>query len=299
MITIDDVLKHKYCKVKVSKSYPDFQILSYKRKAFFEGAFDDILEQSRGMVIDSNNNIVVNPPEKIYNFGIEDRAPVISDDTQVTAYRKVNGFMAAISWHNDQLVVSTTGSLDSDFVKYIYEMMETHSSLNVWKSFADEGQAYTHFFECVHPDDPHVIPEKQGMWYLGCRKKIFAEKVHGFGAADEWQGYANNLGCYYPESEITTVGKIRDKARTAKHEGYVIYTEDDRVTKLKSPYYLTLKWCSRNISEKKLMGQSLMAQVDEEFYPLVSHLQTVSSMYLDMTEQERYEYIRQHYANKL
>ena len=91
-------------------------------------------------------------------------------------------------------------------MKYIYEMMETHSSLNVWKSFADEGQAYTHFFECVHPDDPHVIPEKQGMWYLGCRKKIFAEKVHGFGAIEEWQGYANNLGCYYPESEITTVG---------------------------------------------------------------------------------------------
>jgi hypothetical protein len=110
-----------------SDQYPGLSVLKYKKTVFFNNSWDEYLEHCRGAVVDAEFNLVSYPFQKIYNFGIETRAPVFDKNTPVTAFRKVNGFMVALSWFQGDILVSTTGSLDSDYVNMAREMMLTHA----------------------------------------------------------------------------------------------------------------------------------------------------------------------------
>lgn len=79
--------------MRESQSYPGLYVLKYRKKVFYDGLWNEYLEQCRGTVVDNNFNLVSYPFQKIYNYGIEVNAPKLSDDTIVTAYRKVNGFL--------------------------------------------------------------------------------------------------------------------------------------------------------------------------------------------------------------
>jgi len=60
-------------------------VLKYKKTVFFDNLWNDYLEECRGTIVDAEFNIVSRPFTKIYNYGIESKAPVLSDDTQVTS----------------------------------------------------------------------------------------------------------------------------------------------------------------------------------------------------------------------
>ena len=70
-------------------------VLKYKKKVFFNDLWNDYLEECRGTIVDADFNVVSRPFTKVYNYGVETRAPKLPDSTLVTAYRKVNGFMVA------------------------------------------------------------------------------------------------------------------------------------------------------------------------------------------------------------
>jgi hypothetical protein len=102
-------------------------VLKYRKKVFYDNLWDEYLEHCRGSVIDKDFNLISYPFQKIYNYGIEKEAPVFSEiDTIVTAFRKVNGFMVSLTWHNGDVLVSTTGSTSGDFVAMAKEMMLKH-----------------------------------------------------------------------------------------------------------------------------------------------------------------------------
>ena len=110
--------------------------------------WNDILEECRGLVVDADYNTIVHPFTKIYNRG--ERGTDVDRDDMVTIVRKVNGFMAAVTVVNGEVVVSTTGSLDSDFVQYAKD------KLGDLEQFKLQGR-YTYIFEIAHEEDPHII----------------------------------------------------------------------------------------------------------------------------------------------
>ena len=101
-------------------------VLKYSRRVFYDNLWNDFLEECRGTIVDADFNVVSRPFTKIYNYGVETKAPVLADNTLVTAYRKVNGFMVAMTWYNNDILVSTTGSTQNDYVDYAKEMMLKH-----------------------------------------------------------------------------------------------------------------------------------------------------------------------------
>lgn len=290
---------------KQSSTYPNLRVLKYKHKVFYDALWNEYLEECRGTVIDSEFNVVTRPFTKIYNWGIEKRAPVLAPDTPITAYRKVNGFMVAVSLYEGELLISTTGSLDSDFVGLAREMMLKHQSLDSWKA-ALANPNYdnmTFMFECVHPNDPHIIEEKAGMYLIGWRTTAWDSIVQGYGVdvATAWQKFArNHLRCFEPEVIYTTVGELAELSNTVTHEGFVAYTEDGQSFKIKSPYYLFNKFIARKAGSKLiniLQNKSFMQTVDEEFYPLCEYLCENIQAVADMSEQQRLAYIREYIYN--
>jgi hypothetical protein len=226
------------------------------------------------------------PFTKIYNYGIEKAAPILEDDVKVTAFRKVNGFMVAVTWHNNDLLISTTGSTDSDFVAMAREMIDVDRYCKVLSKY----ESHTFMFECVHPNDPHIIPEEYGMYLLGYRVKFWNSVVE----TKEIERIAADLGCRVPEKYETTMGNLLQAVKNVRHEGYVFYTADGVSAKIKSPYYLTSKWVARNPRTDKLvdLNKDIKHNLDEEYYPLVDAIRANIEEYTAMNEQDRLAWVR-------
>lgn len=271
-------------------------VLKYSKSVFFDDLWNTYLEECRGTVVDADFNVISRPFTKIYNYGIEARAPRIALTTPVTAYRKVNGFMVAMTWYNNDILVSTTGSTDSPYVLLAREMMLKHQSWIDWQFAVRGAQGYTLMFECVHPGDPHIIPELAGMYFLGWRENSWDSKVHGFGSELVWKFFAeDDLKCFFAESYHMTISELQTAVKDVKHEGFVFYTEDNTSAKIKSPWYLTNKWVARNPRTDKLVDlkNDIKKNLDEEYYPLVDAIRANIEEYTAMDEQSRLAWVRE------
>jgi len=284
--------------VNMKDAGPGIYVLKYKKKVFYDNLWNDYIAECRGTIVDADFNLVSYPFTKIYNYGIEKEAPVLAEDTQVTAFRKVNGFMVAATWYNGDVLVSTTGSTDSDYVRMAKEMMLSHMPWEDWQLAFNKTDmdGMTVMFECVHPDDPHIIPEKPGMYVLGYRENSWGSKVgHCPGVILD---LANMFNCYSPAASVTTMADLKIAAKGCKHEGYVFYTEDGVSAKIKSPYYLTSKWVARNPRTDKLVDlkNDIKHNLDEEYYPLVDAIRANIVAYTAMDEQARLAWVREQLA---
>jgi hypothetical protein len=273
-------------------------VLKYKKKVFYDNLWNDYIAECRGTIVDKDFNLVTYPFTKIYNYGIEKSAPVLADDVEVTAFRKVNGFMVAATWYKGDVLVSTTGSTDSEYVAMAKEMMLTHMSWEDWQLAFNrvDMDNLTVMFECVHPNDPHIVPEKAGMYVLGYRDNAWNSKVGHNRSILE--GLAVGFNCFVPEHYKVTLGKLKTMTKECRHEGYVFYTEDGVSAKIKSPYYLTSKWVARNPRTDKLvdLNRDIKHNLDEEYFPLVDAIRANIEAYTAMDEQSRLAWVREQLA---
>lgn len=281
--------------MKESHQYPGLYVLKYKNKVFYNSLWDEFLEECRGMVVDKDFNIISLPFTKIYNYGIESRAPSFDNTEVVDAWRKINGFMAAITWYNNELVISTTGSLDSEFCTMVRKMINVEQYKKVCSQFPD----LTFLFECVHINDPHIINEVLGVYLIGYRQKDLALPVKLNNTM--MSIFANEFGCKKPEYYQMPFGVLLEYVEKDTHEGYVIYSNSGAVTKIKTPFYLINKFFARKSKiklEQVLSKNNYKQVVDEEFYPLceflIEHLQEFSVL----NEQEKLYFIKGYFKNK-
>lgn len=263
-------------------------VLKYKKTVFYDNLWNDFLEECRGTIVDADFEIVSRPFTKIYNYGVEAKAPVLDPATEVTAHRKVNGFMVAVTWHNNDILVSTTGSTDSDFVAMARELIDQERYSAVCKQW----HGTTFMFECVHRSDPHIVPEQQGMYLLGYREKSWSSAT----VPDPkiLRMFETEFNTIPVEHYQMTMGELLETVKKVKHEGFVAYTEDGQSFKIKSPHYLTSKWVARNPRTDKLvnMQNDIKKNIDEEYYPLIDAIRANIAEYTAMTEQERLAWVR-------
>lgn len=274
---------------KESTRYPGLFVKKYTRRVFFDNLWhenEDLLE-ARGHVETADGKVVIRPFTKIFNLG--ENGTDIDRDEDVIAIRKVNGFMACATYvpEVDEVVVSTTGSLDSDFVA-IAERWITKEIKDLIKSFYHD---ITFIFEIVDPEDPHIIKEEYGAYLLGARL-LTVTGSNAYTSSVYWEGWldamSQNLGVKRPEWKMCKFSEVVAEAKTCQHEGFVVYSSDTAL-KIKSPYYLALKAAAR---KKDIM--SLNKQfVDEEFYPLIDHIKANQEAFNALDEQARLEYMKE------
>lgn len=268
-------------------SNPELFVLKYRKCVFYDNLWNDFLEECRGTIVDKNFNPVSIPLTKIYN-DFEDKAPKIDPLAGITAYRKINGFMGAITYHNGELLISTTGSIDSDFVGYIRDSIDYDRYLEVCKLYP----SYTFIFECVHEKDPHIIPEESGMYLLAYREKDWGSQVYH--DRNQLLLLSYDFDCFTPAVRTTCLELLLEETKIVKHEGFVWYDEFGNSGKIKSPYYLATKALARKADIMKLNKQI----IDEEYYELIDHIKSNKHKWNLLDEQERLCYIRNYYAEQ-
>ena len=282
--------------MKESKTYPGLFCLKYSRKVFFNNTWNDFLRECRGLVVDKDWNIVVLPFRKIHNYGIEKDAPKFESGELVKATRKVNGFMIACTWYNGNLLWSTTGSLDSDFVGYAKDIFNGFSDnekgtfCNVVKKWPN----HTFMFECVHPQDPHIVHEEPGLYFIGSRYKDIAENTYFEHSMFNGTG-VKEVGHYQVLFE-----DLQKLAAKVKHEGFVFYSENyDRSSKIKSPHYLAKKFLMRGNWERFLKPRQDF-ELPEEFIGLCHWILEVErERFFELDEIARREYIENYFLETM
>ena len=278
---IDFVLANpKLVTRRESELYPGLYVIKYTRKVFYDALWNDILEECRGLVVDADWNIIVRPFRKIYNRG-ENNVDIHRDEV-VTAVRKINGFMAAATLtHNHGLIISTTGSLDSDFARMAAKYLGPLGGALV--------PATTYLFEICDPQDPHIIPEKYGAWLIGVRHPDGdMAKEHTLDVA------ADFMRIRRPEWSVARFSDVVESVKMVEHEGFVVHGRDVTL-KIKSPHYLVNKLFAR-IGRERLCSSWLLDSkktIDEEYYPLIDHINENRIAFSEMDEQKRLEFMRE------
>lgn len=280
----------KLVKMRASDKYPGLFVLKYSKTVFYDDLWNEYLEECRGTVVDADFNVVARPFTKIYNYGIEKNAPVIDPNEIVTAFRKINGFMVSVTWYNNDLLVSTTGSLEGPYVDMARELINVDKYRTVCRS----NPNLTFMFECVHPNDPHIIAEKTGMYLLGYRENSWDSKV-GFEVLSLCR-YAELLNCLVTGWTKCTMQILETYVKVKQHEGFVFYTENGVAAKIKTPYYLTTKWVARNPRTDKLLTAAFMKQIDEEYYGLLFAIRDNIDAFTALTEQQRISWVRDFFS---
>lgn len=268
-----------------STRYPELTIYKYKRKVFYNNLWhtDPTLLESRGHVY-YDNKLVVNAPTKVFNRN--ENGTDIDPDEECLVVEKINGFMACVTWvpEVNDVVVSTTGSLDSDYVDMARSMMpQVLSFVKYLKT------PYTYFFEVCHPNDPNIIPENIGCYLLGMRH---IEDTTPYFSTQQDQKNLDDLAIdmhvMRPKWGIHTFKKSINIVKHLQIEGYMYYGQSSKtVLKFKTPYYLALKTMARKDDILSLSK----SRVSEEFYPLLKHLKQNASSFSILSEQEKLKYI--------
>lgn len=278
---------------KESKYYPGLFVLKYTKKVFFDALWNKSphLLDCRGQVVDDEYNPVVIPFTKIFNYQENGAGSTWNDNNYVLATKKINGFMAAVTNHKGNIIISTTGSLDSDFVDYAREYLH-----GITPEMCFEHMTY--MFEIVHPDDPHIIKEKNGAYLLAVVSH--ESKFHLYKFDDETIVMEkaisdfSKLGIFCEEEETVCwrFGDLLEHIKTIQHEGYVIVNPlNNETVKIKSPYYLFNKFLARVGTRKLIDGikhGTIKQRIDEEYYDILEKVIDFSvDKFSELTEQER------------
>jgi hypothetical protein len=261
--------------VKQKRYDNGLSVFKYARKVFYDKLWntDPLLLEARGMVLDDQGTKVIWPFTKVFNYTENGAGSDISPDTSVVAPRKVNGFMAACRYWNGELIVSTTGSLDSDFAVLARTHIEERSSDDLMKLLI-AADPYTLIFEICEPSDPHIVEEEMGAWLIGARSM-----TDGSMAPEKMLDWiADEIGAKRPEVFHGTFGELWEMVRECKHEGWMVIDAATRETlfKIKSPHYLTKKFLMR-MGQKKVTAmfenkEEFLKSIDEEFYSVVHYI---------------------------
>lgn len=268
----------KLVTAKRSVRYPELRVLKYTNKVFYDNLWNEhpLLVECRGLVVDDDYNVVVKPFTKIFNR--HENGTDIDRDEMCTAVTKINGFMGVLTRWNGKNIVSTTGSLDSDYAVLAEKWVGGYGDrLNAGESL---------IFEIVDPSDPHIIPEVPGAYLIG---GSFSETLLD-------QLFKVGVGTHRPVwvSNVRFSDVVNEVKRTYR-EGLVVYGQKSgTVLKLKSPYYLVTKLFARMKGEKlsKILDSGQPLRIDEDYLPVVEHLRTIKDKFLDLSEQGKVEYVR-------
>jgi len=286
----DDLVEKKLVQ---KKTYPNgLSIFKYKKNVFWDNLWhtDERLLDARGMVLDAEGNKVIWPFTKVFNY--QENGTTLPLDKEIVAVRKVNGYLACARWWNDELIVSTTGTLDSKYAEWARERLEGNSIFSTYP-------CATFMFEICIPEDPHIVEENSGAYLIGAR-----DMTSGCMWGEYVLDYVAEIYEFLrPEWGVTTFEDILEDKKRAMHEGWMIRDIDSGkiLLKVKSNHYLSKKALMR-MSDKKVdilfeNPSKIKEMLDEEFWNLAECVVNsfTKEEWKEMSDQDRRAVIERHF----
>lgn len=216
----------------------------YSRQTVYDGAWDEITLQCRGIVFErSTGKIVAHPFDKFFNY-----QELYAENGELTALGKrlkpeitkkframdkIDGSLGIVFFYDGRWIVKTGGSFEADQSNWAQTWFDDPKNINP----EELHEGYTYCFEIVYNGDPHVCHyDYEGMVLLG----FFDQQHHESQMIDVVEA-AYKLGCRYSqEYKFDTMEQMIEHAKTldVDHEGFVVTFSSGFKVKVKGVEYL-------------------------------------------------------------
>lgn len=252
---------------------PDGKLVGFKysRQTVYDGAWDEITLQCRGIVFEkSTGDLIAHPFDKFFNY--EEIYDVTADDGCVhltklgetltrlghgfepkitkdfRAMDKLDGSLGILFFYDGKWIIKTGGSFNSDQAKWAQKWFDKNIAPDRLEHL---NEGYDYCFEIVSKDDPHVCHyDYEGLVLLG-----FFDDFHNEAEMIDVVELAYKLGVRYSES--STFSSYADMVKTAReldvdHEGFVVTFESGFKVKVKGMEYLSKFHMISGITKKDI-----------------------------------------------
>ena len=239
----------------------DLTIWNYSPKVQYEGLWDDITMQCRGLVTNSKGEIVARPFKKFFNIEEEKHTPT----EEFEVFEKMDGSLGIVFKYNGEVIYTTRGSFTSDQSKWMTKYGNEYN----FKDILVEG--FTYLFEIIYPENRIVVDYngEEKLVLLGIINTETGEEVphndlfEGFDVVKKYNGI----------KDYTTLKFLIDN----NAEGFVVrFSNGDRM-KIKGEEYLRLHKIITNISNRDIWEylkdgkplDEILDKVPDEFHDWV------------------------------
>lgn len=281
-----------------------FLILKYRPEVNFFDLWNEFYMETRGLVIDIDKMELVSCPyRKFFNLNekpitqINVITELINKAYNVTIKNKEDGSMISCSRYNGNLVVSTSGALNSSQALWAKAFIEKHYP-TLMESLPEH---LTFIFEAIYPEN-HIVVD------YGLREDLILTNIRNKKTGRlleeaEIEHYAMLFNLPTPQKETTGLlelikaAKNRDLYPAESKEGWVfiIRTKDEeRLFKLKCDDYCEVhKILSFAISPKivfqKIKTDTLddfLAKIPDNIKPLTTKIANVIFNHIERVQEE-------------
>ena len=242
-------------------------IWNYTEKVQYEGLWDDVTLQTRGLVTDDKGNVVARPFKKFFNIEEERHTPTSEFDV----YEKMDGSLGILFNYEGQWVLATRGSFASDQSLKGFFMLQKYDFKKLHKD-------YTYLFEIIYDDNRIVVKyDYEDLVLLGMinTETGYEVDLYGEGVDVRLKNMVNNLGFKVVKKYdgIRDYTELKDKVEQ-NAEGFVVrFYNGDRM-KVKGVEYLRLHKLMTNVSTTSVWEMlsedkdvlEILKDVPDEFY---------------------------------
>ena len=242
-------------------------IWNYSEKVQYEGLFDGVTLNARGLVTDNDGKIVARPFKKFFNMEENKHTPTEEFDV----FEKMDGSLGILFNYQGEWIMATRGSFVSEQAIKGFEMLRNYDYEKLHKN-------YTYLFEIIYKENRIVVRyDYDDLILLGMieTKTGYEVDLHKKGTDVRLKNLIDNIG-------FKVVRKF-DKVKSyepLKHfipdskEGYVVrFSNGDRI-KIKGEEYLRLHKLMTNVSTTAVWEMlsegrdvlELLKGVPDEFY---------------------------------
>lgn len=288
----------------IANKHPEYDIyiLNYSPKVQSKRIWDEYTIACRGMIVDSNGNILARPFKKFKNFEEYDQSEIPMTE-EFDAFEKMDGSLIILFYYAKykEWIISSRGSFISEQAIAARKMIDKSTLLNLKKR-------QTYLFEIIYPENRIVVD-------YGARRELVLlmriETKNGFETYyDDLVGYYSKYFTIVPKLKINNFNDLvkYQKLNKENEEGIVVCFLNGFRMKMKFEEYVRLHGILTNVSnltvwEHMMNGydfDELIDRVPDEFYTwLKKTIVVLQRHYNDIERKALLEFVRIYHINNI
>jgi len=271
-----------------SQSHPSLPlvILNYSQKTQYESHWDEVTLNCRGLIVDTDYNVIVQPFGKFFNYEeVANRGPIPEKSDYVLVQDKMDGSFGILFNYEGEWVMATRGSFTSD---QAIRGLEIAKRLFTLGSF-DPSFAYG--CEIIYPEN-RIVVDYGSTEKLTFLSAFYNRKYNHGSDSNELPWHTAKsifVGCGIPykymvhtEQHFMFGESLFNALKSMNHhncEGFILrFFPSNFRMKIKFEDYIRLHRIITNISSYDVwenlmktgeMAESVLAEVPDEFYSWV------------------------------
>ena len=265
-VLLEEMISGKYIKRQGHPTLP-LVILNYTQTAQFEHIWNSATISCRGLIIDSEGNIVARPFSKFFNIEEHDKKTMPTGQIRVTD--KLDGSLGILYPTKTGYAIATRGSFISEQAVHA-----TRVYTERYEEIFVPNKKWTYLFEIIYPKNRIVVDYNglDDLILLGAVDNITGKTVPLTEAALNWTGPV------VEELPYTTLQEALNAPTRIGKEGLVLhFIDNDQRVKIKNEEYIRLHRIVTGVSERRIWealskGQDISPWLDavpDEFYSFV------------------------------